>query len=1039
MSRAISVEQPPPRTIGRGDARDDGDAEERRIAAQINAALGSAGEQPNMRSASPVASSHGDGIIMRGDGAVWGSECPRGPTAIWAGAEVTSAGALCSGHGACARSGDPSASAGTPPQMSVAQCECDSGWEGPSCDVPLQRLIGGAAYAQYSSAKIADAITPKERGPSPPEGNQYVPSASVGRLVRPIIPLPLAATCACSAGGSAEWGFTNSDSDSEAIPPPRGGVGSVPLGALGRLGCNEVAARRLLRTLWSFAAHSEGGLGGFSRVSVVVVAPLEAARPLADKKKKGANDGKGGCPPLSDTFAAIGGGEWPWLAAELGAFGEGGLANVCASLAWEPAALVEEGATGRGEGLLEEQQRRMVYGLEVGMRLHQHTDAAEEIPPFVLLWSILAAEGAHEHTNLRLAISQLLTTGVDVLGFNSLYPLPPQATLAPPFSSSLTQLLSAGAEGGVQPPQKEYLFVSECWDVRLGRWVVSRRRPLFGYRRHERYTMLCEGSSADVSALLVRQSSVLFSSSDGNGGHKGANAEGDGGDGDSLGLSSGTSDAKFVLRPAMGSMAFMDLYIRLKYDVNRRRTAARCLGGLTAGDGGSTPADCFLLSRADGVVIVGTCAECLVRRTATAFAAYAAVRHTNTAFAKAYLVESIQGGIGSDDAEGDGDGMYLDPFAWEAEAPPADAEAHAAALLAYVSEQFLSSRTSRFPSKGGDGVIAIPRSLTPRSVWAEARAAVARRLKQKSPKGGAAMLMPSSPASSSSRLVACAKAGGAYGPSRDGRYASYCQRLQRRRDFAVLHLLWTTPHLFQPKAYYSTPVNMRPRRRYALSLHAGNLFGALRIEKELLWETDGDFDLVAFDDGHEGLVKRFGKLLAFLGGRDGSAGGKHSSSTSSDSPYHFEVKPAEDGKPWYASILRGAVDFQLNARSVLDPRTRGKPPHVHNVSVLYEGARVFVNGFQNPWQGVRSAPGHDYRRLYLAQQKWTPNRHRAKSIECSSSSGGNGNGNVTTAHLCMPPCNALRYRLDRGYCDAVPPDLQWRLSFGAADDARDVA
>lgn len=198
-----------------------------------------------------------------------------------------------------------------------------------------------------------------------------------------------------------------------------------------------------------------------------------------------------------------------------------------------------------------------------------------------------------------------------------------------------------------------------------------------------------------------------------------------------------------------------------------------------------------------------------------------------------------------------------------------------------------------------------------------------------------------------------------------------------------------------------------------MSLHAGNLFGALRIGKELLWETDGDFDLIALDDSHEELISRFNKLLSFLSGGDSKV----------EDGFYFSVKPAEDGKEWYASILRDKVDFQLNARSAIDPRTRGKPPHAFNISVLYEGVPVFMNGFQNPWQGIRSAPGHDYRRLYLSQQKWTPNRHHVRSVECRGY-----DNKLNTSIVCLPPCNLMSYQMDHSYCDILPPRLQEELS-----------
>eukprot|EP00759_Apiculatamorpha_spiralis_P042420 PhF_6_TR40492/c1_g1_i1/m.60567 len=229
----------------------------------------------------------------------------------------------------------------------------------------------------------------------------------------------------------------------------------------------------------------------------------------------------------------------------------------------------------------------------------------------------------------------------------------------------------------------------------------------------------------------------------------------------------------------------------------------------------------------------------------------------------------------------------------------------------------------------------------------------------------------------------CIKTGGILGHTTRGLYAPYCHRYQRQRDFVYLAKLWLDSTWQSPK----------PNVKYGISLHHGNLFGALRFGTELLWETDGDIDMVAFGLTHDELM---GRWLA------------------------LQAKAKEDGwttrttypeKPWYTSFYHERTDFQMNARSTADPLTRGRPPHIHNLTILYQGYAVHVNGFQNPWEGVRADPGHDYRDHYLAQQGWVPG-FTQDSIGCKE----------PEHNACLPNCNDPYRRLDHNWCsDEVVP------------------
>jgi hypothetical protein len=237
----------------------------------------------------------------------------------------------------------------------------------------------------------------------------------------------------------------------------------------------------------------------------------------------------------------------------------------------------------------------------------------------------------------------------------------------------------------------------------------------------------------------------------------------------------------------------------------------------------------------------------------------------------------------------------------------------------------------------------------------------------------------------------CVKTGGIYSHAKRGLYSPLCHRLQRQRDFLLLSRHWLDPTFAAlPKLAAKGGKGGKVHHAYGVSLHHGNLFGALRLNSELLWETDGDFDFVAFNATHEQMMARWAALIKYA-----TAAG-------------FAIKVTYPEKPWYVAFTRDKTDFQLNARSPLDPQTRGRPPQVHNVTVAYQGRKAFVNGFQNPWRGIRADPGHDYRDRYLAQQGWVL-AFTKKSVSCG----------VPGHNACLPPCNRRGNVLDHGRCDAA--------------------
>ena len=255
--------------------------------------------------------------------------------------------------------------------------------------------------------------------------------------------------------------------------------------------------------------------------------------------------------------------------------------------------------------------------------------------------------------------------------------------------------------------------------------------------------------------------------------------------------------------------------------------------------------------------------------------------------------------------------------------------------------------------------------------------------------------------------IRCVKSGGIYGHSNRGLYSPLCHRLHRQRDFLFLADLWTDPlGPLRPSGGHndighSGRSSVKETKVFGISLHHGNLFGALRFSEELLWETDGDIDFIAFNATHEELIDRMERLVAEA------------------KKVGFEIKLNYPEKPWYVQFLRDKTDFQINGRSVLDEATRGRPPQRHNVTVWYQGRRVFVNGFQNPWRSVRLDPGHDYRDAYLAQQGWV--LHFTKNaVSCK----------VDGHNACLPDCNQLPWQLDHGRC--TPGGGEGRAASSAA-------
>lgn len=246
--------------------------------------------------------------------------------------------------------------------------------------------------------------------------------------------------------------------------------------------------------------------------------------------------------------------------------------------------------------------------------------------------------------------------------------------------------------------------------------------------------------------------------------------------------------------------------------------------------------------------------------------------------------------------------------------------------------------------------------------------------------------------------IVCTRSGGIYGHASKGLYAPLCHRLMRQRDFLWISNMWvhgldssTKNENDDDGNNAASPASPPASSQYSVSLHHGNLFGALRFQEELLWETDGDFDLIAHEASHSELMSRFAKLIKLA----------------SSKQVGFETVMTYPEKPWYVAFKKEKTDFQINARSPLSKQTRGKPiAQVHNVSIPYQGRLTHVNGFANPWASVRSDPGHDYRDLYLAQQGWV--LHFTKnSVACG----------VEGHNACLPDCRSPeKYLFDHEFC-----------------------
>ena len=491
----------------------------------------------------------------------------------------------------------------------------------------------------------------------------------------------------------------------------------------------------------------------------------------------------------------------------------------------------------------------------------------------------------HEHTNLELAVSQMLTTDVDVLGF---------MTLAP-----FAAVVGSNASSAKRTRSDEYLLISDCWRFRHRQWMMKFDKPPFGYSRHEKFVMYCDRTS---NSFLIRRSFAA------------------------------TAAGRQLFDGSMNDLVVADFFAMIASH-NRKLVRRWRLDK-------SANLNYVPDTRLPGYLMVGTCSECLL------IATVPKSDHRTAADMPPNNIEF---------------GKYLLP-------PPLDESLHAGFAEKWQVEAY-------FPPVGRkleDPLEAIFRGIDARSLAAAGHG----------------------------RLV-CVKTGGIYSHSKRGLFAPLCHRYERQRDFAYLAALWTGDTL---RTATNGDKNKKTRRRYGISLHHGNLFGALRMGQELLWETDGDIDFISFDDSHDEMMARWD---AFLQHAQTHAG--------------FEVKVTYPEKPWYVSLLRDKTDFQVNCRGVKSELTRGKPPQVHNLTVWYQGVRSYVNGFQNPWKEIRSDPGHDYRVQYLAQQGWVLNFAK-QSIGCfvSDAQSGAAAGNVTEgafAHnACLPPCNDPFNIADHNLC-----------------------
>lgn len=488
------------------------------------------------------------------------------------------------------------------------------------------------------------------------------------------------------------------------------------------------------------------------------------------------------------------------------------------------------------------------------------------MPTWTLLLSPSVIE-MHEHTNLELMLSLLLTTSIDVLGFSSLSPAVDEhsGALLMPRSEKERLVSPSGL--------LEFVFHTDVW-VFQGpeRWMLAHSKPLFGYAQHAGSYAVVGDRTSD--SFIVPTSLQL--------GHAAAAA------------TSATSPSPFS--ESMGVSALTDFFLRAK--------ASR--------------------------MVVATCVECLLKS------------NTESPFEKRstpMLSKYVKWGS-----------KVVLPPPWRTRSRLSQAFAEAYNVEAVVGPHTLDTDAHRKFQALTIGELEKPFS-----------------------------------ALQSADLVRCTKSGGIYGHSKSGLYSPLCHRFQRQRDFVYLAKLWVG----DSAAFGYARGTQAARRSYAISLHHGNLFGALRMGVELLWETDGDIDFVSFDDSHEEMMQRWEAFTQYVASHAG-----------------FEVKVNYPEKPWYVSLLRDKTDFQVNVRGMKSEFTRGRPPHIHNVSLYYQGFRVYVNGFQNPWVGVRSDPGHDYRRTYLSQQGWVLNFAKS-SISCK----------IPGHPACLPDCADSTLTSDHNRCD----------------------
>lgn len=783
-------------------------------------------------------------------------------------------GSICGRAGACERvtAGDG--------LWQYSRCSCNDGHAGRDCGIPLSTLLGASAFQDYKSKVAADSIVAPgdDIKPSAVDENQHVTPAQVHSLLRSVVPLPFVLTSGLAAPSAADLQVASDD-------------------RLFRLCDAEVTngANRAARALDEEVVASHMGSCAWLALKRVVsiVASLHDHYPV----EKGVSSG------VVVPVALLEGGVIPTTCLDGGLLGL--LGSGCVPRGWREALIgtrklaLLEGAVVVGAAQGSALDPKLPTAFEVLSSLSvvgwNAVQEAATQRPFTFVLNPLLVARIHEHTNLQLAVSQLLLPGaVDVIGFNELLPI----------------------------NSESFSFHAPTYEIRLRRWSMELARAAFGYQRHTSYTIISDTTS--FGAVLVRSGITRW-------------------------------------KPTLGPLSLLGWFAEIHHS-NSNLPPLQGLPGVSV-----HPA----------FTAVGTCAECLLVYSDAASRPWGLGLLGTTSFA---------------DGEGQqcGDLLGVRPVGFLYLNAPFAAEygVEVVSLRNSLAGSGTSTRAflpaARNHTTVGGLITALLGGGDP-SYWLGKDGAANKAARRQPAWGGVA--------------VACAVSGGMYGPSKQGLYAPFCHRALRMATFHILHGLWTQPALLGGE-------RSRTACAYMLSVHAGNLFGALRFNKELLWETDGDLNLVALKASHTELIERFNRLLTALEGYRYPG---------SSEPI-FTVRRSSDGKPWYASVLLGnKVDIQLNARSAADPLTRGKPPHHHNVTILYNGVRVGINGFQNPWQGVRSAPGHEYGRLYLSMQKWTTQRRSSKALHCKATGG-------VLARWCLPDCNSMRSKADHNYCSADEVD-----------------